>query len=82
MPRARPPNWSAKHKLLYPLLAVYDDVRPAVSKVIPVFLRAGTEEQRVTYDIYECEPLVTDDRPPCLDQIEVADQSHYAVALE
>ena len=57
----------AKHKLMYPVLALADSV-PSDIEIIPVYLRCRRDDDTITFDVAECEmpdprttlPAVTD----------------------
>lgn len=44
----------AKHKLVYPVLAIADEV-PDEFDIVPVYIRASQEGEQMTYRIAECE---------------------------
>ena len=57
----------AKHKLMYPILALADSA-PSDIEIIPVYLRCRRDDDRITFDVAECEvpnprttlPAITD----------------------
>lgn len=49
-----PTSSLAKHKLIYPVLAIADEV-PDEFDIVPVYIRASQEGEKMTYRIAECE---------------------------
>lgn len=71
----------AKHKLLYPFLAMESRAPPSVTEIVPVYLQSYMEDQRLMYDIYECEVQSPDRRRPCMDELKVVNTSHYSLNI-
>lgn len=64
----------AKHKLVYPVLALAERVPPAVP-IVPVSLRCRDGDERVTFEVAECTLPDPRESTPGIDDLEVARSS-------
>lgn len=71
----------AKHKLFYPYLAVENLVPADVHEVIPLYLRANTVNQDITYDIYEGAVTSPNGQPPAIDDLQIKNEHHYTLQI-
>lgn len=60
----------AKHKLVYPMLAIAEDV-PDEFDIVPVYIRASQEGREMTYRVAECEMSDPRERQLAVDEIGV-----------
>ena len=60
----------AKHKLVYPVLALAEEVPPDVA-IVPVYLRCRETDRTVTFDVAECSLPDPRERVPGVDDLEV-----------
>ena len=66
----------AKHKLVYPALAMADSVPPEI-EIVPLYLRCTQADGRMTFKIVECDLHDPREELPGVDELE-ASQSHTA----
>ncbi|OIB56069.1 DUF6997 domain-containing protein [Natrialba sp. SSL1] len=64
----------AKHKLVYPILAVADSV-PSDIEIVPVYLRCRQTDDTITFDVAECSLPDPRMRVPGVDELEVVRSS-------
>jgi hypothetical protein len=60
----------AKHKLLYPVLAIANRV-PSDMALVPVYVRIWNESDGLTFRVAECEPPLAGCELPALDELRV-----------
>lgn len=60
----------AKHKLVYPVLALAESVPPDV-EIVPVYLRCRQQGERVVFDVAECTIADPRESLPGIDDLEV-----------
>lgn len=70
----------AKHKLLYPLLAMAPRV-PAGKEMVPVYVRVGRHGGRVVYDVVECACLDPREGTVCLTELEARAHRRLEIGL-
>ncbi|ELY96122.1 hypothetical protein C482_16138 [Natrialba chahannaoensis JCM 10990] len=64
----------AKHKLVYPILAVADSV-PLDIEIVPVYLRCRQTDETITFDVAECSFPDPRQQVPGVDELEVVRSS-------
>jgi len=70
----------AKHKLLYPILALNKQLNGALP-IIPVYMRIVPGADAIIYHVAECEPLHTPGNDTALDQIQASIGRSFALHL-
>ncbi|WP_394742932.1 DUF6997 domain-containing protein [Natronococcus roseus] len=71
----------AKHKLFYPYLAVKNLASEDIDEIIPIYMRANTEDDKLTYDIYEGAVNPAKGQQPAIDELTVTDDHHFSIQI-
>lgn len=71
----------AKHKLMYPFLAVNNLIADDIDQVIPLYMRASTDGQNINYDIYEGTVESPEGELPAIDELIIKENYHYSIQL-
>jgi hypothetical protein len=73
-------NSLAKHKLVYPLLAIYPKI-PKDLPIIPIYVKVKKIEDGVSFDLAECEFPNPRKELPTIDQLKVVRCARYFLPL-
>lgn len=74
-------NSLAKHKLVYPLLALYPKI-PKDMPIVPIYIKVKKIEDGVTFDIAECEFPDPRKISPNIDQLKVVKHARYFLPVQ
>ena len=75
------PRALAKHKLFYPYLAVKNLIPDDIHALIPVYVRAQTFDDSITYDIYEGSVNSQNDNQPSMDELTITNCYRYSLHI-
>lgn len=71
----------AKHKLFYPYLAVKNLASEDIDEIIPIYMRANAEDDKLAYDIYEGAVNSAEGQQPAIDELTIADDYHFSIQI-
>jgi hypothetical protein len=73
-------NSLAKHKLVYPILALFNKI-PQKMPIVPVYIKARKDDRGVYFDIAECHYPDPREVRPTLSDLEVINHSRYYMPI-